>query len=91
MDIEYTVENGQRVLVGLTAAETTEFERLDASIPLNAKPVWPDTANSAPEDRWLELYTKHDIARQAPHRRFGGRAPVNPAGGAAAEHSGSLT
>ena len=71
MDTEYTVIDEQRLLVGLTARETAEFERLDALIPLNAKPVWPDTMNTPAEERWLELYTKHDIARQAPHRRFG--------------------
>ena len=72
MDIEYTVIQDQRVIVGLTSLETAEFERIDAQIPFNAKPVWPDTANSPIEERWLELYTKHEIARLAPHRRFGG-------------------
>jgi hypothetical protein len=71
MDIEYTIEDSQRVIVGLTATETAEFERLNAQIPFDAKPVWPDTANSPIEDRWLELYTKHEFARQAPHRRLG--------------------
>jgi hypothetical protein len=78
MDTEYTVIDEQRVLVGLTARETAEFERLDALIPFNAKPVWPDTTNSPAEERWLELYTKHGVARQAPHRRFG-RAKVEAA------------
>ena len=36
---------------------------MDAQIPLNAKPVWPDTANSQVEDRWLALYTKHKVAQ----------------------------
>jgi hypothetical protein len=76
MHIEYTLSEGRRVMVGLTAAETVEFERIDAQLPLNAKPVWPDTANTPTEDRWLELYTKHEIARLAPHRRFGGARPA---------------
>jgi hypothetical protein len=70
MSIEYTVVDGRRVIVGLSIVETAEFERLDAQIPLNAKPVWPDTANSALENRWLGLYTKHEIARHASHRRL---------------------
>ena len=76
MNIEYTVIDEKRVMVGLTPGETVEFERLDAQIPLNAKPVWPDTANSPVEERWLELYTKHEIACLAPQRPFGGRRLV---------------
>ena len=72
MDIEYIVSNDRRLMLGLTSAETFEFERLDAEIPLNAKPVWPDTANSRTKERWLELYTKHQLARLAPHRKFAG-------------------
>jgi hypothetical protein len=67
---EYEIENGRRVLLGLSADETAEFELLDAQIPMNSKPVWPDTANTSVEDRWLELFTKHEFAKQAPHRRF---------------------
>ena len=72
INIEYTIAEGRRVIVGLSPTETAEFERVDAAIPINLKPVWPDTANSALEERWLELYTKHEVARLAPHRRFGG-------------------
>jgi hypothetical protein len=79
MNLEYTVIDDHRVLVGLSARETAEFERLDAQIPLNAKPVWPDTANSAVEERWLELFTRHEIARIAPHRQFGGARRQVPA------------
>ncbi len=70
MEFEYEIVNSRRVLLGLTADETSEFERLDAQIPLDGKPVWPDTTNTPVEDRWLELFTKHEIAKQAPHRRF---------------------
>jgi hypothetical protein len=80
VDIEYIVINDRRVMVGLTLAETFEFERLDAEIPLNAKPVWPDTANSKAEERWLELYTKHQLAKLAPQRKFAG---IRQAAGAA--------
>ena len=70
MHIEYTIRNGQRVMIGLTAFETSEFERLEAQLPFDAKPVWPDTANSPAEERWLELFTKHQTACQAPHWQF---------------------
>ncbi|MDQ8730084.1 hypothetical protein [Bradyrhizobium sp. LHD-71] len=59
---------GNRVRVGLTYAETLEFERLDALEPLD------DQGNPLPwhaqsddvrcaEDRWFELYRKHEAAR----------------------------
>lgn len=45
---------GRRVLIGLTLEETFEFERLDSE---------PDGARPAPgEQRWLELYAKHEDA-----------------------------
>jgi hypothetical protein len=72
-EYEYALDRGRRVLLGLTADETAEFECLDAQIPYDAKPVWPDTANSRIEDRWLEIYTKYERARQASDRHFGGR------------------
>ena len=72
MNLEYAVKDDRRILVGLTVQETAEFERVDALIPLNAKPVWPDTANTPVEERWLELYTKHEVARLSPDRRFAG-------------------
>lgn len=78
IDVEYAVHKEQRVIVGLTPTETAEFERVDAQIPFGAKPVWPDTANSLLEDRWLELYTKHETARLSPHRRFGLTAGTAP-------------
>ena len=74
---EYTIVESKRVLLGLTAEETAEFEVLDAKIPINGKPVWPDTANSPTEDRWLELFTKYEFARVAPQRRFGGRSEAS--------------
>jgi hypothetical protein len=43
---------GRRVLVGLTIEETFEFEKLDQSAP-------PDGFG---EQRWCELYGKHDRA-----------------------------
>jgi hypothetical protein len=59
--------NGRRVLVGLTSAETHEFETLDALAPSDSsgnRLAWtfggePTTGR---EKRWLELYTKHDEA-----------------------------
>ena len=59
--------NGRRVLVGLTSAETREFETLDALSPSDDgsdRIAWtfggdPTTGR---ERRWLQLYTKHDEA-----------------------------
>jgi len=60
-------ENRHRVLVGLTSAETQEFETLDSLPPSDSsgnRIAW--TFGGAPttnrEKRWLELYTKHDEA-----------------------------
>jgi hypothetical protein len=47
-------EKGRRVLAGLTHEETTEFEFLEARLPMDAA-----------ELRWLELFNKHDRARLA--------------------------
>jgi len=60
-------ENGRRVLVGLTSAETREFEILDSLSPSDGgsdRIAWtfggdPTTGR---ERRWLQLYTKHDEA-----------------------------
>lgn len=59
--------NGRRVLVGLTSAETYEFETLDALAPSDSsgdRLAWtfggePTTGR---EKRWLQLYTRHDEA-----------------------------
>jgi hypothetical protein len=60
-------ENGRRVLVGLTSAETQEFETLDSLPPSDSsgnRIAWTfggePTTNR--EKRWLQLYTKHDEA-----------------------------
>jgi len=63
----HTGENGRRVLVGLTLAETHEFEILDSLSPSDGgsdRIAWtfggdPTTGR---ERRWLQLYTKHDEA-----------------------------
>ncbi|MDE5447251.1 hypothetical protein GWG65_39295 [Bradyrhizobium sp. CSA207] len=51
---------GRRVLVGLTIAETIEFETLDNP---DAR-LGPDRRSDQhkPEQRWLELYAKHERA-----------------------------
>jgi hypothetical protein len=63
-------EKGRRVLVGLSAEETREFETLDSLSPSDIsgnRIAW--TFGGAPttsrEKRWLELYTKHDEAWKA--------------------------
>ena len=73
---------GEQVLIGLTAAETSEFKTLDALPPSDGGDIgWtfggePTTAR---EKRWLELYTRHhdawraktgDNAAPAPHPRL---------------------
>jgi hypothetical protein len=56
-------DNGRRVLFGLTAEETSEFERLEASLALlHGEGGGADQPVSLPEQRWLELYGKHDGA-----------------------------
>ena len=60
----YVVDSdGRRVLVGLTAEETSEFERLEASLPLLRRGgAGGDQPVSTGERRWCELYGKHDVA-----------------------------
>jgi hypothetical protein len=64
----YFVDNGgRRILIGLTAEETFEFEILDklpASDNLGSQIASPgnETATTMREKRWLELYVKHDEA-----------------------------
>ena len=56
---------GRRVLIGLTPEETFEFERLDSE-PDGARTgaIWIERSSQpAPgEQRWLELYAKHEDA-----------------------------
>jgi hypothetical protein len=63
----YSVDDRRRsIMVGLTAEETLEFERLDNSPPLDedGNPAWTsDGVPSTPrERRWCELYQKHEKA-----------------------------
>ena len=59
----YVVDgSGRRVLFGLTAEETSEFERLEASLALLHGEGAGDLPVSGPERRWIELYGKHDVA-----------------------------
>jgi hypothetical protein len=68
--------NGRRVLVGLTSAETQEFETLDALAPSDSsgdRLAWtfggkPTTGR---EKRWLELYTRHDEAWKSLREKSG--------------------
>ena len=58
---------GRRVLIGLTFAETREFERLDAEPPIDEHGQllrWELEEQSFPpnQTRWLELYRKHQEA-----------------------------
>lgn len=69
---------GNRVRVGLSYSETLEFEQLDAREPLdrNGDPIpWYAQSETTRrlEDRWFELYRRHEDARfqlisvQRPH------------------------
>ena len=58
---------GRKVLVGLTYAETCEFELLDAVPPTDEHSralSWEIEESSFPPNqaRWLELYKKHKAA-----------------------------
>ena len=58
--------DGNRVLIGLSLAETREFFRLDEMIgtgkplPGISRDEWVRTEDR----RWLELYEKHETARR---------------------------
>ena len=59
---------GRKVSVGLTYAETREFELLDAAPPIDEHGRildWETDEESFPpsQTRWLELYKKHQAAR----------------------------
>jgi hypothetical protein len=59
--------NGQRVLIGLTIEETLEFETLDGLSEFDdggsrAACHTDGRATATREQRWLELYVKHDEA-----------------------------
>jgi hypothetical protein len=57
---------GRRVLIGLTLEETFEFERLDSEQVSAQESRQPDGwAPVAGEQRWLELYEKHEGAWKA--------------------------
>ena len=62
----HTVDsNGRRVLIGLTSAETREFETLDSLSPADGDRVawtFDGVPTTSREKRWLQLYTKHDEA-----------------------------
>jgi hypothetical protein len=57
--------DGDRVLIGLTLAETLEFDRLERHI--NATGPFPhisrDEWHRSEEKRWLELWDQHQAAK----------------------------
>jgi hypothetical protein len=59
----YVDSKGRHVLVGLTMEETCEFEQLDRLGLLDG--TLGENAVVGREERWLELYTKHDDAWKA--------------------------
>jgi hypothetical protein len=62
----YLLTNGQHILLGLTLAETLEFELLEERAPLHADGTvaweFEGAPQSTEEKRWLFLYEKHDKA-----------------------------
>jgi hypothetical protein len=62
----YLLTNGQHILIGLTLAETFEFELLEERAPLHADGTvaweFEGAPQSTEEKRWLFLYEKHDKA-----------------------------
>jgi hypothetical protein len=61
---------GNRVRIGLTFAETVEFDALNAEESTDSVggPLpWHSQDEAIPrrEDRWFELYRKHEAARYA--------------------------
>jgi hypothetical protein len=61
---------GNRVRIGLTFAETVEFDALNAQEPQDSAGAplpWFSQNESIQrrEDRWFELYRKHEAARYA--------------------------
>ena len=68
---EYELDaEGRLVLVGLTWQETREFDRLDRSLPFGGQHVWPEQGlpQLPMEQRWHELWTKHQVALAARRR-----------------------
>jgi hypothetical protein len=69
----YTQDHlGRKVLIGLTFAETREFEILDAQPPVDENGDllrWEIDEQSFPPNqaRWLELYKKHRQACENTH------------------------
>lgn len=53
---------GNRVLVGLTVEETREFVLLDLGFDKSMPSVAADDFETPEQQRWLELYEKHEIA-----------------------------
>lgn len=56
---------GRRVLIGLTLEETFEFERLDSEPNCSrSETIWVERGAqpASGEQRWLELYAKHEDA-----------------------------
>ena len=61
-------ETGNRVLIGLSIEENFEFETLDDLSPLDETGhiAWQEGVPiTSREERWLELYQKHDDAWRA--------------------------
>jgi hypothetical protein len=72
---------GEPTLPGLTAAETREFELLDAEPPVDACGrllAWELSEDNFPpnQKRWLELYKKHKAAEIAGLSAFVRSRPI---------------
>jgi hypothetical protein len=62
-------EGNRYLIIGLTGDETSEFERLDRLMPLDHQGnfAWDfeGEAKTPEEQRWFELYRKHEAAWSA--------------------------
>jgi hypothetical protein len=65
-DIYEIDASGNRVLIGLTVEETAEYVRIEAIISASGPLTHIDMDEwyRPHERRWLELYEKHETARQ---------------------------
>ena len=55
-------QQGNRVLVGLTVEETREFVLLDLGFDKSMPSLAMDDVETPEQQRWLELYEKHEAA-----------------------------
>ncbi len=64
MSDDYEIDgNGNRVLIGLSVAETSEFLKLEEAIQGLLAPVSSKEWKTPDELRWLSLYQRHEARK----------------------------